>query len=322
MNDHYNTYSVDQLIGDEQFVDWVLNPTPEIEQRWQLWLNQHPENRQKVSEAKSILKNLTFKKMDTRGMAPRIWERIEHDLQPAEPASESRPKIFRWIALTAAAAAVLVLLILNWGNSELTSIEVSPGMANLYQLPDNSEIHINDGSKISYDPASFNEVRDIFLQGEAFFEVTKGSPFTVHTGNGDVQVLGTSFNIFSHGRDLEVICKTGKVQVTREASSVILTPGEKAMLNSENQLVKNNSEPEIAWLTGTFKYEEATLSQVAAELQRQFGIQIHLPESAEAIRYTGFFLDNDLDQALNSVFWPLKLKYDRKDNEIFVSREN
>lgn len=322
MNDQYDTYSVDELIGDERFIDWVLNPTGENDQFWQKWISKNPEHEAKVMEARSILKNMNFRKMDTQGMAPKIWDRISNDLQAEKPESGSGSKIIRLITRTAAAAAVLLLLIFNWGQPAMTNIEISPGMAHLHQLPDQSRIQINDGSSISYDGSRFEKMRDIYLQGEAFFEVTKGSPFTVHTDNGEVQVLGTSFNIFSHGKALDVICKTGKVQVTSDDDSVILLPGEKASLNSENQLIKTASEMDISWLAGTYQYEDASLILVTNELERQFNLRVHLPESLSDLRYTGFFLDNDLEQALNSVFWPLKLKYEKEDNEIFVSREN
>lgn len=321
MNDLYNKYSVEDLITDEHFIDWVLNPTKEKDVRWNEWMSKDPEFKSRVYEAKMTVQNLTFDKIDTKDIAPALWDRIQVDLTGNDSKKMARNKIVRWIGLAAAAAAVLLLLIINTGTSDIT-ISINPGMANLHQLPDHSEVQINDGSSITYNQTDFTKRRDIFLEGEAFFEVTKGSPFTVYTGQGTVQVLGTSFNVFSHSNEFTVICKTGKVQVNTSTNSVILTPGEKATIKAGNLVKSQLEEVAITWLQGTFKYEESKLSDVTEELQRQFGVKIHLPESAGEILYTGFFLDNDLDKAMSSVFWPLKLKFEKVGNDVYVSRED
>ncbi|MCB0688690.1 MAG: FecR family protein [Saprospiraceae bacterium] len=323
MNDHYNTYSVEDLIQDEEFLRWVLNPTEDTRQNWTKWIEQNPEHKAKVEEARSMLRSLSFKKVDTQGMSAKIWDQIQMDIQKEATPTRAKTRILPIITAISAAAAILLLLIVNYSGNQMTTIEAAAGLATIHQLPDQSEIRINDGSSISYDKNKFAVSRDIYLDGEAFFQVSKGSPFTVHTDLGTVQVLGTSFNIFNHSNHFDVICKTGKVKVVSGDKELILTPGEKAYLNEVQGLTKFQLDTvEIDWLNGTFKYENTRLAEVAAELERQYDIHITMPQEAKDLLYTGFFIDNDLDQALSSVFWPLKLKYEKKNNKINISRED
>jgi len=321
MNDRYQTYSIEDLITDEQFIDWVLHPTSDKDQIWEKWMNQNPEYKSKALEAKSLIKNISFNEIETKGISAKLWQRIESDIEPE--VNRSGTRIVRIISIATAAAAVIALLIYNLVADTEMTIQAKAGLATMHQLPDQSTIQINDGSSITYNKKTFDDARNVFLEGEAFFQVTKGNPFTVATTNGSVEVLGTSFNVFNHDGQFRVTCKTGSVKVTNGRNAVILTPGEEVELDDHKKLVKSKTDVvNISWLEGTFKYEEDPLKDVIAELERQFNITIHISESLKNTLYTGFFLDQNLEQALSSVFWPLKMQYSKRGNEVFISREN
>ena len=322
MNDRYSTYSIEDLISDEQFIDWVLHPSSDKDLVWEKWMQLHPEFKSKVEEAKSLVQNISFDKIETSGISDKLWQRIEDEIQPGSR-QISIARVVRIISLTAAAAAVLALLVYSLAGGAEITIQAQAGLANVHQLPDQSTIQINDGSKITYNKNKFNESRNVFLTGEAFFQVTKGSQFIVQTNMGTVEVLGTSFNVFNHGHQFRVTCKTGKVKVAHGNNTLILTAGEEARLTDQDKLMKViANDNNLSWLEGTFRYEATPLAEVIAELERQFNITIHISESLKQTLYTGFFLDQDLEQALSSVFWPLKMQYNQEENNVFVSREN
>ena len=79
-------------------------------------------------------------------------------------------------------------------------------------LPDNSIVTLRGGSELSYAPYWWFADRSLQFEGEAFFDVEKGSSFTVQSDNGVTQVLGTSFSIYANDENYEVFCKTGKVK--------------------------------------------------------------------------------------------------------------
>jgi ferric-dicitrate binding protein FerR (iron transport regulator) len=167
-------------------------------------------------------------------------------------------------------------------------------------------------------PAKFNKKRSLSLNGRAFFEVKKGSKFTVITDNGTVEVLGTSFSVLSRENIFEVICKTGKVSVSTKdnADIQIITPSEKVILTN-NKLVKSNANNEsLAWKDGNYYFDNASLLEVIKELENQFKIKIKTDEKNLSLRYTGFFNTDNLGKALHSVTWPLNLKYELVSNHI------
>ena len=161
---------------------------------------------------------------------------------------------------------------------------------------------------LEYDAESFFEDRMLYLDGEAFFEVKKGSKFSVTTDQGTVSVLGTSFNVCDRPGRFEVQCKTGKVAVANRSQEVILTPG----------LATDNSNGELAeayaiavdrnWTEGVFSFDADPMTFVLSELERQFDVQISA-NGTEELLYTGEFNKNDLETALMVVCGPMGLDY-------------
>ncbi|MBK8503203.1 MAG: FecR domain-containing protein [Saprospiraceae bacterium] len=322
MNDHYKKYSTEDLITDEAFIEWVLQGDAHKEHIWESWMTKNPEMKTRIDKARDLILNISIKKLDTKASADQIWTRIQNDLQVQPTKASGYGKLIRIIAPIAVAASFLLLIITQFGGSDFKTIKATSGMATSHQLPDESIVTINDGSTIKYNDKDFQNSRVIQLEGEAFFEVTKGSTFTVRTLNGEVEVLGTSFNIFSHHDQLNVICKTGKVKVANSTSEVILIAGETAYENKAGKLIhqRSNSDQRIKWMDGIFEYQEAKLTQVAEELERQFNIEIQMPAELENTLYTGFFIDDDLDKALSSVFWPLKLNIEKRHQQVIISQ--
>jgi ferric-dicitrate binding protein FerR (iron transport regulator) len=217
------------------------------------------------------------------------------------------------------AACLALLLLLRIVVDRTTTIATERSMTLTHLLPDQSEVKLNDDSKISYQKDSYGDTRKVTLSGEAFFEVRKGAPFIVETASGTVEVLGTSFNVFSHDNQFKVFCKTGRVRVKAGNSEVILKPSEQTLLDRNKTLTQPaRPEADVTWLSGVYKYENVPLTEVCSELERQFNIHIDLSKVPADLKYTGFFEDDNLNEALQSVFWPLKLDPIHKDGTIVI----
>lgn len=189
-------------------------------------------------------------------------------------------------------------------------------------LPDESVVTLNAVSEITYSKTSFKKSRQLELDGEAYFNVKKGSTFNVKTEQGNIEVLGTKFNVKSRENSFKVFCYEGSVAVSHNNTKVILTKGESVRLAKNNTLIKLHN-PEVSeplWLNNESYFMEEPYSEVLAEFERQFKVKIISKAINTDVLFTGGFNNKDLDSAIKSITLPLNINYRIKDNEIILSK--
>ncbi|WP_255452641.1 FecR family protein [Aquimarina sp. RZ0] len=210
-------------------------------------------------------------------------------------------------------AAAVILVLIGIKTVYFTSIDIHTSMAEtkVWTLPDNSLVTLNADSSIEYDKDSFLKDRVIQLNGEAFFDVAKGSKFTVKTDQGNIIVLGTEFNVFTRDHFLEVYCFEGKVQVNNNKNaSIVLTPGKGVKSSDKGALLPLDIKgKKPTWLNGKSSFKQVTLLQLIAELERQYDININTNNIDVKRIFTGFFVHNDLEKALKTCFEPMNINY-------------
>lgn len=223
-------------------------------------------------------------------------------------------------------AASLIILFGIWYifiRKPLTEVMVAKGEHTEYQLPDGSQVSLNAESKIFFTKEKFNTNRRLNLDGEAFFSVKKGKTFTVSTRYADIKVLGTSFNIFARDSVFKASCLTGKVSVTSKDQSFILTPGESAEFTNGNLTKFNdkNITTVASWRIGEFNFENAPLTSVFQEIERQFNVTF-VYNKMDTKYFTGSFTNKNLVNALDIVCIPMGLTYEIGTNSnIFISEK-
>jgi ferric-dicitrate binding protein FerR (iron transport regulator) len=214
----------------------------------------------------------------------------------------------KWVV---SVAAMLVLFI--GINTYFTNLEVvvyaDYGSQKTIALLDNSEVIINANSTIKYNKSTWKNKRELFLDGEAYFKVTKGNTFTVNTKNGSVTVLGTQFNVNSKDHYFNVICYEGKVKVVAQEKEHILTPGKgvEVIDNQERNLLILNHSPN--WFKGESEFDNVPLKMVIDELENQFHITFDRTKINQTKNFTGSFNNKKLNTALASVFKPMQINY-------------
>ena len=180
------------------------------------------------------------------------------------------------------------------------------------QLSDGSLIFVNSGSKLRF-PVSLNrkKTRDVFLEGEAFFEVKKNmaAPFIVHTKDMNVQVLGTKFNVSSYQNDknTSVVLKEGSVGITKSSevfdkkSGIVITSGEQVILKDETFSVNKVSiEKYVAWKDGYLFFENDKFEDIIKKLERYYNIVIENNfVELNDIRFTGSFTKEPINEVLD-----------------------
>jgi transmembrane sensor len=252
-----------------------------------------------------------------------VWMELEAKLANSKPQSKVIP--FRWKKLAAIAAAAVVIFgaLIFWpdGSSHLAQ-STAIGEQKKIELPDHSVMTLNSMSNAEY-ATDWSTERTLQLSGEAFFEVQKGSRFSVITDHGVVEVRGTSFDVFARPEKFRVECRTGKVNVTCGKSIVELTPGHAAELREGRLVLDQFSVEGKDWKTGVFTFSEEPIENVFLEIERQFGIKIQRPDFDGKILPFDLVFTTDmkveqileeLELATNTNF---KLKFNKIDDNTY-----
>lgn len=197
-----------------------------------------------------------------------------------------------WFKVAAVLIPVVGLALFIWkqpqhdlANNNITVATVDNEIKNV-QLPDGSQIELNENSRLTYSTDFGTTAREIQLLGEAFFDVAPQStqPFTVFAGNSKTVVLGTSFNIKAYQQDsIEIVVTTGKVAFSLKDAPeqpIILTRGNRASM--QEITIRKSTNESVAftqWRDKTFKYQDQSLGDVINDIEKNFGIRVIVEDS-------------------------------------------
>ncbi|MFN3969306.1 FecR domain-containing protein [Flavobacterium sp.] len=224
-----------------------------------------------------------------------------------------------WRYATIAASLLILFGVYHFFIAE-NKIETGFGNTERITLADNSKVSLNAKSTLSY-CNTFEYKRTLELEGEAFFEVEKGSPFTVETSLGDILVLGTKFNVIAIQDFFEVKCYEGKVQVTQKGKSTILTHGESVRFyngTAENWADESSDKP--TWISGESSFKNVPMRYVLEQFKNQYNVEVEFPKTIENIKFTGTFTHKEPTVALQTICLPLHLKFSKdQTGKIIIS---
>lgn len=197
------------------------------------------------------------------------------------------------------------------------------------QLSDGSKVWLGACSKLKY-PVAFNgKTREIYLEGEAFFEVAKNpdKPFIVKTKGFSVRALGTSFNVMSYMDETfaHTTLKTGKVEVTtREQEKVVLSPGQQAYYSEHGVNVREvDVEVYIAWMGNTFKFDKENIDVILRKIARWYNVHIfYMNENLKNYHFKGTLPKyTDIHDVLELLEQTTNIKFEIKGNTVIVMQD-
>lgn len=223
-------------------------------------------------------------------ISPR-WNRTKDEIWNEIFSEKEEPQAKRYsLWRYAAVAAVLVVALTSFAFLHETRVLVARGEHSTIVLPDGSKVNLNADSRLSYKPYWWWASRDVELVGEGFFEVKAGSRFVVTSGEHQVKVLGTTFNIFARADHYAVSCLTGKVEVSSANRSSILSPNMHASWRKEEFQITEQTDAlqAIAWTQNRFSFRAVPLREVVQEIERQYNITVS-SDSKLDYSYTGNF---------------------------------
>lgn len=248
-----------------------------------------------------------------------------------------------------AAAAILIVVgvgaTVYLGNSRrVESVPVASlmekhnakGTKSIIQLPDGSKIWLNADSKLRYPEVFKGRAREIYLNGEAFFDVARNPdhPFIIHLANGTVQVLGTSFNIRAYDNEpvVETSVTTGRIAFIpkyktprKRQDTVFLAPDHKAsytFASEELSTSVTSGKEDKAWTEGKLIFRAMAMEQIAMELERNFGKKVvFLDEGPKAFVFTGSFENNSLDEIMYYLTRTKSFNYKITNSELLIAAD-
>ncbi|WP_177192254.1 FecR family protein [Chitinophaga arvensicola] len=231
----------------------------------------------------------------------------------------------------------------------MAAIYTRDGSRSRAQLPDGTEVWLNGGSRLTYNPDMNNlGAREVTLEGEAFFDVAKNAtkPFSIHTSKMDIRVLGTSFNVKAYTQDntTEATLITGAVEVTLndgEEKSVKLLPNQKIILQhpTENQSLTQpnlvagykieniHSNPqdsmvaETAWCDNYLVFDNDNFEDIALKMERWYGIKVHLSgNKLKNYHFTATFKNESFSEVLEALKVTTSFRCRIVSNEVFITQ--
>lgn len=170
---------------------------------------------------------------------------------------------------------------------KMNEVVIPYGKKSYLILGDGTKVWLNAGSRMAFPTKFTGKTRDVFLEGEAYFEVAhkQNQPFVVNTGEIAIKVLGTRFNLTAYKSDklTETVLLEGKVTIS-EASALaflkhetILSPNQKASYNRNSHSISIikvvDADLAIAWTEGWFKFSQQSLNDVLTKLERYYNVQ-------------------------------------------------
>ena len=278
MEKKYTTYNEIDFAEEPSFIRWVQGKDQRATAFWKKWTAAHPEKKEAIKAAKTLVNAIQIKEEEpAEARIKNLWSKIDaatvEEIKPKQETATVRT-LGRRQWLSYAAAACVGLLAFFYFYNPTTTIDIGNGEQLAYVLPDNSKVDLNAGSKITFKSRSFEGERIVNLEGEAFFEVEKGTSFKVMTPNGMIEVLGTRFNVNTRNGNLVVDCEEGKVRVTANGNAQILTEGLGTKLNKEKSALvdayTSNVANQTSWRTGNFHLVQVPLQSALEEIERQF----------------------------------------------------
>jgi ferric-dicitrate binding protein FerR (iron transport regulator) len=201
-------------------------------------------------------------------------------------------------------------------------------------LPDGSVIFLNAGSKIRYSVDGANGQREVFLSGEAWFDVARNEkkPFLVHTPYYDVKVTGTKFNVKAYDSD-EIVTTTleeGQVIVQsgdnlKLSDNISLHPGEQVVFHKKDKsaVVKNvNTKWYTSWKDNKLVFVNMDLKELVVLLERKYGVEIEVTNKEILdLHFDGTIKNETIIEFLEIVQKTLPINYKIVGQKIEISNK-
>lgn len=330
--------------------------TPREREMIDNWASASPKNKKKLeqytriwnssAQSRSMLKDMFDAEEQWSQLQSRL--RVEEEIKssPEEKKNSSSKfrtssvhsvtqKVVRVAAIFLVAGLMGLLAYQNWYHPEPESKEpvlreistANAQRANL-TLGDGTNVMLNAGSTVKFPDQFETDVREVFLEGEAYFEVVTNSerPFIIHSRGSEINVLGTSFSVRSYAEEeqVRVVVEEGQVSLGAEDSDAeksILSANQMGQYNLKDNEIEiatvDDMELYLSWRDGHLKFRKASMREVAKELERRYGVEVVFDdELIKEKSLTAFLKSRSIRNVLDVIAMSLNIDYHLEDDEV------
>lgn len=287
-------------------------------------------------------------------------------LTPEFPETPRRHRLATWYSAAAAILLSIGALIYHYHNiAKPTQSPIAlhwlqtttqPAKKAVITLSDGTVITLNSATTIRYPDNFGDSTREIYLEGEAFFDVHKdpAHPLIIHANKMNIRVLGTSFNVKSYQNESlsETTLIGGSIEVTlndRPSDRIILKPKEKLIVQNNGTLKRVNPKVdsstmenaakstryaltnltyfpntlktvvETSWVDNKLVFSDKDFAQLSGQLERWYGVHIEFKnDRVKQYSFTGFFEKESLPEALDALKMIEKFNYKIADSVVYI----
>ena len=320
------------------------------------WLCESPQNKEEFEKLQKAWEFATagigLREWDAiRSKEKFLWKVIQSQsatIKSNEKSTNINRKLFPSLLKYAALAVILIgistLLVYEFSggiqNKNFTEISVLRGSKTRMILADGTKLWLNASSKIKYSQNFNKQERDIFLEGEAYFEVAKNTqkPFNVFAGGVVVQAVGTIFNVKAYPDEkiVETTLVEGSVIVgadNKSSEKIVLKPNEQVLYNKpdiknreiEKILVTKGIKAELftSWISDKLVISSEDLESLTVKLGRKYDVVFHFDDnSLKKLRFTGILKNETIEQILEVLKISSPVNYRIREREIWLTRKN
>ena len=296
-------------------------------------------------EVELKLKCYLFEDLDQTEASPKdehffeeIFEKFWNRREAGILKKLSKIRVLHRLVQMAAILAIGLFMgyMLNSVKSDTASLyytSVAPkGSVSEMLMPDGTHVFLNSGSKIKYSAEGVDGVREVFLEGEALFEVAKmkGKPFLVHTPSYDIRVTGTIFNVKAYRGESETVTTLVEGTVRIESSATLqladkieLKPGEQLTYSEGSKKIsvqEVNPNLYTAWKDNRLVFVNMDMKELETLLERKFGVEIEIrDQSILQYHYDGTFRNETIFEVLEVLKLTLPIQYHIEDQKIIIN---
>ena len=290
----------------------------------------------------------------------RVWEKLEKRMGQRATYRLMTGRGWRWVAAAGVVVVVGAGAVLSGGHKKaVPATEIVAKKTNLYstqpgsksklELPDGTQVWLNGNSKLTVGDGPFGSTsREVYLSGEAFFDVAKNEkvPFRIHTGTIDITVLGTAFNVKAYPgeKNVETSLVRGLIEITTHHDpdrKIILKPNEKIIIPTDTTKAGVRSTPTIAssvyaitaleqgksgiladtvWMQRKLEFDNEPFSELAPKMEVWFDIRIRFgSEAVKNKRFSGVIEKETLEETLKDLRLSAPFTYSLKGNELLIN---
>ncbi len=348
---NYKDYSPEDFAADAYFRKWVQSPDVHTDLFWETYLAQNPGKREVVREAKKLVLSIRFQENEySDAFVEKIWHNIDKSISDQEkirPLHSAKPqsstkflpqyrKMAAVLLMLLTTAAVFIVLYFSSTETHATAF----GETKVIVLPDSSVVTLNANSKISYHSQwESQEEREVWLEGEAFFDVRKkpallhslpGVKFIVHVNLMDVEVLGTQFTVNTRRGKTQVVLSSGKVKLNSEQagkqSSIEMQPGEMVELSEKTKVfTKKVVNPNLysSWVTKELIFDKTPIAEIVKILEDNYGWEVEVKnQELLDMTFTATVPNKKPDVLLALLAESFNVKITRKGEKITIYKIN